>query len=104
MATLRKVTGYLQLTAVAEPAPEGGFTVICPEFAIASQGESVDEALANIEDAARLYIETLAELGDLGRILRDRGVTVHARRPLTPISAEISPGTVVASFITLCNL
>ena len=31
----------------------------CPEVGTASQGESIDEALANLKEAAELYVEEL---------------------------------------------
>ena len=37
----------MQMTAVLTPAPEGGYTAINPETGTTSQGETVDEALAN---------------------------------------------------------
>ena len=45
------------LTAVLMPAPEGGFTALNPETGTTSQGESVEEALANLREATELYLE-----------------------------------------------
>ena len=45
------------LTAVLVPAPEGGSTAVNPETATTSQGDSVDEALANLREATALYLE-----------------------------------------------
>ena len=45
------------LTAVLIPAPEGGFTALNPETGTTSQGESVEEALANLREATELYLE-----------------------------------------------
>ena len=45
------------LTAVLLPAPEGGFTALNPETGSASQGETVEEALANLKEATELYLE-----------------------------------------------
>jgi len=45
------------LTAVLTAAPEGGFTAFNPETGSASQGETVDEALANLREATELYLE-----------------------------------------------
>ena len=45
------------LTAVLLPAPEGGFTALNPETGTTSQGESVEEALANLREATELYLE-----------------------------------------------
>jgi predicted RNase H-like HicB family nuclease len=47
----------LQLTAVHEPAPEGGFTSTFEEFPdVFSQGETLEEAEANLFDALQLVL------------------------------------------------
>jgi len=45
------------LTAVLLPSPEGGFTALNPETGSTSQGESIEEALANLREATELYLE-----------------------------------------------
>lgn len=47
----------MMLTAVLLPAPEGGFTAFNPETGTTSEGESVEEALANLREATELYLE-----------------------------------------------
>lgn len=46
------------LTAILTPDPDGGFTAQVAELPGAiSQGETVEEALANVSEAAALYLE-----------------------------------------------
>lgn len=45
------------LTAVLMPAAEGGFTALNPETGSTSQGETVEEALANLREATELFVE-----------------------------------------------
>lgn len=45
------------LTAVLLPAPEGGYTALNPETGTTSEGETVEEALANLREATELYVE-----------------------------------------------
>jgi len=45
------------LTAVLTSSPDGGFVAFNPETATTSQGESVEEALANLREATELYLE-----------------------------------------------
>lgn len=52
----------MQVTAVLTPATEGGFTAFNPETGTVSQGESLDEALANLREAVELYLEEFPEL------------------------------------------
>lgn len=47
----------MQLTAGLIPAKEGGFTAVNPEAGTASQGEIIEEALANLQEATELYLE-----------------------------------------------
>lgn len=35
-----------------------GFVAICPELDVASQGDSVEEALSNLREAVELFLET----------------------------------------------
>jgi predicted RNase H-like HicB family nuclease len=45
------------LTGVLIPAPEGGYTAHNPETGTTSQGETIEEALANLREATELYLE-----------------------------------------------
>ena len=47
----------MMLTAVLLPAPEGGFTALNPETGPTTQGESIEDALANLREATELYLE-----------------------------------------------
>lgn len=58
----------MQLTAVLIPAEEGGFVALNPETGTTTQGESVDEALANLQEATELYL-TEFPLAARGKVL-----------------------------------
>ena len=47
----------MTLSAVLTPAEEGGFVALNPETGTTTQGESVEEALANLREATELYLE-----------------------------------------------
>ena len=47
----------MRLTAVLMPAPEGGLTALNPETGTTTQGETIEEALANLREATSLYLE-----------------------------------------------
>ena len=47
----------MQLSAVLTPAEEGGYVAYNPETGTTTQGESVEEALANLKEATELYLE-----------------------------------------------
>lgn len=47
----------MQVTAILTPAEEGGYFALNPETGTASQGETVEEAIANLREAVELYRE-----------------------------------------------
>jgi len=52
----------MKYTVILEPQEEGGYTVRCLELPGAiSQGETKEEALANIKQAIELVIEVLSQ-------------------------------------------
>ncbi len=53
-------------TVVLEREEGGGYHAYCPALpGCHSQGETVEESLANIREAAELYLESLNESGEL---------------------------------------
>jgi predicted RNase H-like HicB family nuclease len=46
----------MQLTAVLTQAEEGGFVALNPETGTTTQGETVEEAVANLRDATTLFL------------------------------------------------
>ena len=50
----------MRLKVVLEPSDEGGFTIFVPSLpGCISEGETVDEALKNIQEAVELYLEPI---------------------------------------------
>ena len=47
----------LHLTGFFEREGDG-FVALCPELDVASQGDSLDEARANLKEAVELFLET----------------------------------------------
>ena len=45
------------LTAILSPAEEGGYVALNPETGTTTQGETVDEEIANLKEATSLYFE-----------------------------------------------
>jgi predicted RNase H-like HicB family nuclease len=55
----------MKLTAVLEPAKEGGYTCFVEEIPAAiSQGETIAEAKANLLDALKFVVECQRELAE----------------------------------------
>jgi len=49
----------MELSAVLTPAPEGGYIAYNPETGRTTQGESLEEALASLQEATELYLEEI---------------------------------------------
>jgi predicted RNase H-like HicB family nuclease len=50
----------MKLKVVLEPSEEGGYTVYVPSLpGCISEGEDVNDALANIQEAIALYLEPI---------------------------------------------
>ena len=47
----------MQLSAVLTPAEEGGYVAHNPETLTTSEGDTIEEALANLKEAVELYLE-----------------------------------------------
>ncbi len=47
----------MELSALLTPAVEGGYVAFNPETGTTTQGESIEEALANLQEATELYLE-----------------------------------------------
>lgn len=48
----------MKIKVVLEPSDEGGYTVYVPSLpGCITEGETIEEALANIQEAIELYLE-----------------------------------------------
>lgn len=53
----------MKLQVILEPSDEGGYTVSVPALpGCISEGDNIDEALANIKEAIELYVEPIEEI------------------------------------------
>ena len=68
----------MQLTAILTPAIEGGFVATNPETGTCTQGESVEEAIANLQEATELYLEEFSMTITQRSLLTTIEVPLHA--------------------------
>lgn len=65
---------FMNLKVVLEPSDEVGYTVFVPALpGCISEGETIDQALANIKEAIELYLEPVEDdevVGEKGRITK----------------------------------
>ncbi len=75
---------HYRITVILSPQPEGGYTVTCEELpGLVTEGDSVEEALENVEDA---FVTTLELYQDLGHSLPE-GIQVSDEDMPTPITS-----------------
>lgn len=80
-----RFTGYilfgekLRLSAIITKE-EGEYVALCPELDVASQGDSIEEALANLKEAVELYLEDEKEtkVAEASPFVTTFEVKVHA--------------------------
>ncbi len=92
--------GYVVLTF--RLYPEGPQWVSeCVELGTASCGDTIEEALANIQDATVLYFNTIEENGSRGRVFRDRGVRVMRGEPppLAEVRGRARPNELLTPYV-----
>jgi predicted RNase H-like HicB family nuclease len=68
----------MQLTAILTPALEGGFIATNPETGTCTQGESVEEAISNLQEATALYLEEFPMKINQKSLLTTIEVPLHA--------------------------
>jgi predicted RNase H-like HicB family nuclease len=66
---------------------EGKFTAICEELGTATCGDSMDEAIKNINEAILVDLNTLENYGERARFFRERGIRMYSR----PVGASRKP-------------
>jgi len=49
-----------RITAIIQAEPPG-FAALCPELDVASQGDTIEQSLANLREAVELFYETASE-------------------------------------------
>jgi predicted RNase H-like HicB family nuclease len=65
---------HQRLTAIIE-REDDGFVALCPEFDIASQGASIEDARTNLVEALTLFFETASQSEIKERFRREVFVT-----------------------------
>ena len=68
----------MELSAVLTPAPEGGYVAYNPETGTTTEGETVEEALANLAEATELYLEEFPMTISTRSLLTTFQVAEHA--------------------------
>ena len=83
--------GYVALTGYTE-AEDDGFNAYCPELGVATCGDTVEEVLDGLQDALAVYLEGLAEIGELERVFAAKGIAVQGSPPAADKMAVAAAG------------
>jgi predicted RNase H-like HicB family nuclease len=68
----------MHVTAILNRAEEGGYVAYNPETGTTTQGETIDEALANLREAVELYLEEFPLKVGEAPLVTTLDVAVHA--------------------------
>ena len=61
---------WIKITAELVAEEEGGYTVYCPELDIYTQGETEQECVDNLREAAELHLEELGNAAAIRKVIR----------------------------------
>jgi predicted RNase H-like HicB family nuclease len=85
----------MKFTVVLSPEADGGYSVVCPAVpGCVSQGESLDEALANIREAILLCLDVRKEEGQAAPVETAELVAEEIRACLNDRAEEGLPLTI----------
>ncbi|HCC55484.1 MAG TPA: HicB family protein [Desulfobulbaceae bacterium] len=68
----------MELTAVLTRAEEGGYVALNPETGTTTQGETVEEAIANLQEATALYLSEFPISAPAHPLVTTFSVPAHA--------------------------
>jgi predicted RNase H-like HicB family nuclease len=68
----------MELIAVLTAAEEGGYVALNPETGTTTQGETVEEAIANLREATELYLSEFPILAPGHPLVTTFSVPAHA--------------------------
>jgi predicted RNase H-like HicB family nuclease len=68
----------MQLTAVLTPAEEGGYIALNPETGTTTEGETIEEAVANLQEATALYLSEFPLANTGHAVVTTFNVPAHA--------------------------
>lgn len=68
----------MEFTAVLTPDEEGGYVALNPETGTTTQGETVEEAVANLREATALYLSEFPLVSHGRPVVTTFSVPAHA--------------------------
>ncbi|MDI6778740.1 MAG: type II toxin-antitoxin system HicB family antitoxin [Bacteroidota bacterium] len=77
---------FIVITVQYKEEKDGRWTAECKEFGTATFGDSLEEAKQNILEAVELHINTLEEVGECERFLKENNIKVYPHPPKAEVS------------------
>ena len=72
---------YLLLTIIFQEEDDGRWTAECKELDTASFGNTIEGSRQNIEEAICLHLNTLKDVGELDRFLKENNIKISKTKP-----------------------
>ncbi|MBI2328467.1 MAG: type II toxin-antitoxin system HicB family antitoxin [Chloroflexi bacterium] len=83
--------GYIDLEIIVRKE-DHQYSSWCPDLDIASCGDTQEEAVKNIADAVKLYLNTLEKEGEREDVFKERGIRIK------PIDEPVIPRSFVTQY------
>ena len=88
---------FLSITIEPVSKPdEEGYIALCPELDVASQGDTIEEALSNIKEAVTEFLDTLADFGEDEDYLKACGIDLHRPQEEVGMPVQVAADTIVS--------
>lgn len=84
------VKGYITVTFRIHEE-DGQYVGRCVELGVSSCAKSLDKALKRAQEATILYLNTLEEVGERERVIREAGIRINQEPSHEPVSVCASP-------------
>lgn len=100
MTTLQNhPNGYIILTGTAE-WDEVAYASYCLELGAVSCGDTIEQALDNLDESIAVLLEDLADIGTLDKELAEKGIAVKTgAKPADTVIASVPIGKTVRVYI-----
>jgi predicted RNase H-like HicB family nuclease len=93
-----RIMGHIVLTGIMEREGDQ-FVSYCPELGVASCGDTIDEAIDNLDDALQVYLDALEETGELRRVFREKNIRIDiSPPPFDGVSIKVPPGKICYTY------
>ncbi|MCH8309261.1 MAG: type II toxin-antitoxin system HicB family antitoxin [Chloroflexi bacterium] len=89
--------GIVTLTGIVEKEDDQ-YVSYCRELGVASCGDTIDEALINLDDAIQVHIDALIETGELLRVFRERSIRIDLQPTQDEPLVHVPPGKILTTY------